>query len=76
MVPSYLLNNLNLNNKFGNKVNDIINEVSKANDVNTPKRIVGLKFDNIRIKNPALIVIAVYLIAKPILICVLRIDTL
>ena len=42
MVPSYLLNNLNLNNKFGNKVNDIINDVSKANDVNKPKRIVGL----------------------------------
>ena len=46
-----MLNNLNLNNKFGNKVNDIINEVSKANDVNTPKRIVGLKFDRLLFDN-------------------------
>jgi len=53
------LNALNAFNRYGNNVNDVKKDTSKANAVKTPNKIVGVKFDKAKIENPAAIVVAV-----------------
>ena len=49
----------------GNKVNTDIIANNIAIPVNTPKYIVGIKFDKTNIENPKTIVIEVFNIATP-----------
>jgi hypothetical protein len=48
-----------LTNRLGKSVNELRNANTIANAVNSPKRIVGKKFDSDRIEKPAAIVVAV-----------------
>ena len=50
---------MNLTNKFGSNESDEIKATNIAIAVKIPKSLVGKKFDNARIENPAAIVAAV-----------------
>ena len=54
-----MLNNLNLNNKFGNKVNELIKAKIIAIDVKSPNKSVGKKLESMSMQKPAEIVVAV-----------------
>ena len=55
-LPNYLSNGLNRINNCGNKTKDESNAISIAILVKIPKYILGIKFENIKIQNPTIIV--------------------
>ena len=61
----FSLNGLNTNNKAGRRVNTEVMASNIAIPVKTPKYIVGMKLDKIKIENPKTIVIDVFSIAIP-----------
>ena len=60
-----ILKGLNTKSKDGNNVKTDIIARSIAIPVNTPKYIVGIKLDKIKIENPNTIVMDVFRIATP-----------
>jgi len=56
-------------NRLGSTVKDVINASTIARDVNNPNKTVGKKLDNERIQKPAAIVVDVYNIAHPVVVC-------
>ena len=65
-------NGLKIRSNLGNSVKDASSAINIANAVSIPKWMVGTKFDSVNIENPAMIVMAVYEIALPILAWQLR----
>ena len=52
----YFSNGLNKINNWGNNINDESKAISIAILVKIPKYILGIKFENIKIQNPTIIV--------------------
>ena len=52
------MNGFQIKINFGNKVNAANRATSMANAVNTPKYIVGIKFDSTSMENPMMMVMA------------------
>ncbi len=53
---TYFPKGLNAIINRGNSVNAVTSAINIARPVRRPKRIVGIKYDNTRIENPAIIV--------------------
>lgn len=52
---------------FGNKVSTASNAMNMASAVNTPNRMVGIKFEKTNMENPKIMVNDVYSTALPML---------